>query len=1469
MAVEVTLTMMSSSRSSLEDNALTVTDEVKSVLTSTVDKTNATGAKLAEETAQALVSAVEGAGVVTEKIEQISRSSDDQATSITQVTQGIDEISSVVQTNSATAEESAVASEALSGLAQALKNLVSRFHLANAGENSMQSAEQQNSLPEAIPAQAIQAKILTAFPQTAIGIEEKAPNHKTSVSGLVFCNQEKRFALSAEQHEKGMIQMKILHTADIHLGDLAGPIKDGENLRRLDTLGCMNFIVKTAIEETPNLTIIAGDLFNRSRVWADTALEDVNDAVTRFLRPLCKASDAVVLLFGTENHDNPKAFKTISEITRYEKNLFIYTSPTVETVETGAGPVQILALPGIDRGRLRLFRPEAGKEQENRSFTTLVNETLLSLSKRIDPSVPSVLTAHYTVSGCQADNGSTFMAGQDIIVFPETIDAAGVSLACFGHIHRPQRLCSKTPAFYCGSPNQLNFNDEGIKHGFYIHTLPASPKEDPIPRFFPTPERRHYTFHMGSEDVDTFITSGTLRQIPDGLPGSIVRVRYTCPSEQEKAFNRAQVQKELLGAGAFYVAEVLPQLAEEPESSNLLTEHGSPAESLARWFAQSGVTASDAARLFSLAAPLFKGADDGRGDSKHSGAFTPLSIKVKNYRSYTDACFDFELVHMAMVNGPNGVGKSSLFMDAIADCLYEQTRKEDLGGWVRDSAKSGSIAFTFQMGGQRYRVIRTRTRAGRGTLALHRFDSGADDWEDESDTAMRLTQQRIERLLLMDYNTFCSVALIRQDAYGLFLEADSDRRMEVLSALLGLDIYSRLEQAAKLCAAEQRRSLNTIQERLNILAEHSSLKAELKAQDKTLCEKAIRLKREIKEKEAALSAAAQAESMRLELLKQADEKGAQAREYRRKAIAKEEAARQTESRLQMARAHAASLPDAQKAADDVTNARLVLESIAPAEETLRSLTQELIMARRDAQEAARRLLELEESRKASESVTAQKAQIEAAQKVVSILAPQKEEAQRRALESDKAAEAVKACKEARDAFHAESRVHLGALGLELKQALEQAARLTESGCPAPNNATCKFLAAAAAAKKAVPALKKQLASISAADKLQFQKLDCQYKKALQAKEALGDPAADLMLLSEKERQYLPLVSLAPRLAAAEAKLEEIAAAASIAQKAKEQAEARISAILGQLPPLEEKHTRAEAAKKEISENAALASTLSICLTADATLRALAPQAEELRREAKEFLSMQQSALLEEAALRERIPPQAGDTGALQAQLDALRKALTDTATQRGVIQAKLEQTAEAESQSAALRKESARTASALDDFTALSQAFGLDGVQHMIIKGVVPEITRRTNEILASMTGGRMAVEIRTERVQRSTKQIANSLEVWISGAAGSIRPYQSHSGGEKVKIALAVTLALADVKARRAGVQLGMLFIDEPPFLDADGTEAYADALDSMAARNPEMRILAISHDPMMKARFPQNITVAAGEYGSMVTVN
>lgn len=65
-------------------------------------------------------------------IDSISRVSGEQADSITKVTAGVDQISRVVQTNSATAEESAAASEELSAQAAAMKTLVSGFKLRQA-----------------------------------------------------------------------------------------------------------------------------------------------------------------------------------------------------------------------------------------------------------------------------------------------------------------------------------------------------------------------------------------------------------------------------------------------------------------------------------------------------------------------------------------------------------------------------------------------------------------------------------------------------------------------------------------------------------------------------------------------------------------------------------------------------------------------------------------------------------------------------------------------------------------------------------------------------------------------------------------------------------------------------------------------------------------------------------------------------------------------------------------------------------------------------------------------------------------------------------------------------------------------------------------------------------------------------------------------------------------------------------------
>lgn len=88
-----------------------------------------TGTKVANETAETLNSIVENIQKAAKLVNNISALSNQQATSIVQIDQGITQVSTVVQTNSATAEESAASSEELSGQADMLMELVRHFKL--------------------------------------------------------------------------------------------------------------------------------------------------------------------------------------------------------------------------------------------------------------------------------------------------------------------------------------------------------------------------------------------------------------------------------------------------------------------------------------------------------------------------------------------------------------------------------------------------------------------------------------------------------------------------------------------------------------------------------------------------------------------------------------------------------------------------------------------------------------------------------------------------------------------------------------------------------------------------------------------------------------------------------------------------------------------------------------------------------------------------------------------------------------------------------------------------------------------------------------------------------------------------------------------------------------------------------------------------------------------------------------------
>ncbi len=107
------------------------------------------GVKLANATAQDLREAVESVNEVTGLITQITQASSEQAGAIAQISVGIEQISSVVHTNSSTSEESAAASEELAGQAGLLKELVKKFKISElipAWENNMRAEERAEKL---------------------------------------------------------------------------------------------------------------------------------------------------------------------------------------------------------------------------------------------------------------------------------------------------------------------------------------------------------------------------------------------------------------------------------------------------------------------------------------------------------------------------------------------------------------------------------------------------------------------------------------------------------------------------------------------------------------------------------------------------------------------------------------------------------------------------------------------------------------------------------------------------------------------------------------------------------------------------------------------------------------------------------------------------------------------------------------------------------------------------------------------------------------------------------------------------------------------------------------------------------------------------------------------------------------------------------------------------------------------------
>lgn len=173
--------------------------------------------------------------------------------------------------------------------------------------------------------------------------------------------------------------------------------------------------------------------------------------------------------------------------------------------------------------------------------------------------------------------------------------------------------------------------------------------------------------------------------------------------------------------------------------------------------------------------------------------------------------------------------------------------------------------------------------------------------------------------------------------------------------------------------------------------------------------------------------------------------------------------------------------------------------------------------------------------------------------------------------------------------------------------------------------------------------------------------------------------------------------------------------------------------------------------------------------------------------------------------------------------------------------------------------------SSIDEYKIISQALGKDGIQALLIEDAIPEIENEANELLSKLTDNQAQIFIESLRDLKKggTKE---TLDIKISDGAG-IRPYEMFSGGEAFRIDFALRIAISKLLARRAGTSLQTLIIDEGfGSQDEEGLNHIMDCLHKI--QDDFAKIIVVSHLPSMKDQFPVHFFVEKGPAGSKINI-
>jgi DNA repair protein SbcD/Mre11 len=266
--------------------------------------------------------------------------------------------------------------------------------------------------------------------------------------------------------------VRILHTSDWHVGKML------RGISRLDEhRAVLAEIVDIAHAEPVDLVLVTGDLF-------DTAapLPDAQRVVWDALLALRATGARVVCIGG--NHDNQLAFDAWAPVFAAAGITVLgrATRPDAGAClewETAAGePVVCALLPFVSQRYAVLTEQllELDAASAVGRYAERMRVLIEALTAAFRPDAVNVLAAHCFVPGARLGGGE-----RDAHIANEYgIEAVHLPRAAnyiaLGHLHRTQRIDAAAPAWYAGSPIQVDFGEErDVKHVVLVETAPGVP----------------------------------------------------------------------------------------------------------------------------------------------------------------------------------------------------------------------------------------------------------------------------------------------------------------------------------------------------------------------------------------------------------------------------------------------------------------------------------------------------------------------------------------------------------------------------------------------------------------------------------------------------------------------------------------------------------------------------------------------------------------------------------------------------------------------------------------------------------------------------------------------------------------------------------------------------------------------------------------------------------------------------------